>query len=107
MNHMIPLDDDNQPDYPTGPDPDDADNDEEYFTPDDSGPPPGDDMDISGVIQDSGETVPIDSSSSSTPFSNPDMPIEQIADPGDDGPSPGDDPISEPQSPKEAKRICC
>ena len=70
-----PLDDDYQPDYQTGPDPDDADNDEEYIIPDDSGPPPGDDMDMPGVVQDSGEMIPIDSSSSSTPFSNPDMPI--------------------------------
>ena len=37
-----PLDDDNQPDYNTGPDPDD-DDDQEYIIPDDYGPPPPDD----------------------------------------------------------------
>ena len=30
-----PLDDDNQPDYNTGPDPDDDDDDQEYIIPDD------------------------------------------------------------------------
>ena len=49
-----PLDDDNQPDYNTGPDPDD-DDDQEYIIPDDYGPPPDDDLDMPG-IQDSGET---------------------------------------------------
>ena len=45
-------------------------------------------------IQDSGETH--DPSTPSTPFSNPDVPIEEIAVPGqDDDPSPGD-PTSEP-----------
>ena len=47
-----PLDDDNQPDYNTGPDPDDNDGDQEYITPDDHGPPPDDDLDMPG-IQDS------------------------------------------------------
>ena len=98
-----PLDDDQQPDYNTGPDPDndddvddddDDDDDQEYIIPDDYGPPPDDDLDMPGV-QDSGETqypsIP------STPFSDPDVPIEEIADPGqDDDPSPGPDPISEP-----------
>ena len=74
-----PLDDDNQPDYNTGPDPDDNDDDQEYITPDDDGPPPDDDLDMPG-IQDSGETH--DSSTPSTPFSDPDVPIEQTADPG-------------------------
>ena len=60
-----PLDDDNQPDYNTGPDPDDHD-----------GPPPNDDLDMPG-IQDSGETH--DPSSPSTPFSSPDVPIKEIA----------------------------
>ena len=88
-----PLDDDYQPDYQTGPDPDDADNDEEYIIPDDSGPPPGDDMDMPGVAQDSGEMIPIEFKfTHQLPFSNPDMPIEEIADPGDDDPSPGNDP---------------
>ena len=49
-----PLDDDNQPDYNTGPDPDDED-DQEYIIPHDHGPPPDDDLDMPG-IQDSGET---------------------------------------------------
>ena len=91
-----PLDDDSQPGYNTGPDPDDDDDgdDQEYIIPDDYGPPPDDDLDMSG-IQDSGETNP--QSSPSTPFSNPDVPIEEIADPGqDDDPSPGPDPTSEP-----------
>ena len=48
-----PLDDDNQPDYNTGPDPDDED-DQEYIIPDDHGPPPDDDLDMPG-IQDSGK----------------------------------------------------
>ena len=88
-----PLDDDNQPDYNTGPDQDD-DDDQEYIFPDDYGPPPNDDLDMPGV-QDSGETNP--QSSPSTPFSNSDVPIEEIADPGqDDDPSPGPDPMSEP-----------
>ena len=66
-----PLDNDNQPDYNTGPDPDDDDDDDdqEYIIPDDHGPLPGDDLDMPG-IQDSGETH--QSSSPSTPFSNPD-----------------------------------
>ena len=50
-----PLDDDNQPDYNTGPDPDD-DDDQEYIIPDDYGPPPDDDLDMPG-IQDSGEHI--------------------------------------------------
>ena len=88
-----PLDDDNQPDYNTGPDPDD-DDDQEYIIPDDYGPPPDDDLDTPG-IQDSGGTR--DPSSPSTPFSNPDVPIEEIADPGqDDDSPPGPDPTSEP-----------
>ena len=46
-------------------------------------------------IQDSGETH--QPSSPSTPFSNPDIPIEEIADPGqDDNSPPGPDPTSEP-----------
>ena len=46
-------------------------------------------------IQDSGETH--DPSTPSTPFSDPDVPMEQIADPGqDDDPSPGPDPAAEP-----------
>ena len=93
-----PLDDDNQPDYNTGPDPDDDDDDDdddqEYIIPDDQGPPPDDDLDMPG-IQDSGETQ--EPSIPSTPFSDPDIPIEQIADPGpDDDPSPGPDQTSEP-----------
>ena len=90
-----PLDDDNQPDYNTGPDPDDDDDDDqEYIIPDDYGPPPDDDLDMPG-IQDSGETH--QPSSPSTPFSNPDIPIEEIADPGqDDDSPPGPDPTSEP-----------
>ena len=71
-----PLDDDNQPDYNTGPDPDDDDDDEEhqiYIIPDDHGPPLDDDSDMPG-IQDLGETH--HPSSPSTPFSNPDTPIE-------------------------------
>ena len=99
-----PLDDDNQPDYHTGPDPDDDnddndddddddDDDPEYITPDDHGPPPDDDLDMPG-IQDSGETH--NPSTPSTPFSDPDVPIEEIADPGHGDPSPGPDPISEP-----------
>ena len=88
-----PLDDDNQPDYNTGPDPDD-DDDQEYIIPDDYGPPPDDDLDMPG-IQDSGETH--QPSSPSTPFSNPDIPIEEIADAGqDDDSPPGPDPTSEP-----------
>ena len=88
-----PLDDDHQPDYNTGPDPDD-DDDQEYIIPDDYGPPPDDDLDMPG-IQDSGETH--QPSSPSTPFSNPDVPIEEIADPGqDDDSPPGPDPTSEP-----------
>ena len=87
-----PLNDDQQPDHNTGPDPDD--DDQEYIIPDDCGPPPDDDLDMPG-IQDSGETqypsIP------STPFSDPDVPIEELADPGpDDDPSPGPDPTSEP-----------
>ena len=61
-----PLNDDNQPDYSTGPDldddddddgddDDDDDDDQEYIIPDDHGPPPDDDLDMPG-IQDSGET---------------------------------------------------
>ena len=65
-----------------------------YIIPDDYGPPPDDDLDMPG-IQDSGETH--DPSSPSTPFSNPDVPIEEISDPGqDDDPPPGPDPTSEP-----------
>ena len=46
-------------------------------------------------IQDSGEIH--QPSSPPTPFSNPDVPIEEIADPGQgDDPSPGPDPTSEP-----------
>ena len=90
-----PLDDDHQPDYSTGPDPDDDDDDDqEYIIPDDHGPPPDDDLDMPG-IQDSGETH--QPSSPSTPFSNPDIPMEEIADPGqDDDSPPGPDPTSEP-----------
>ena len=90
-----PLDDDNQPDYTTGPDPDDNDDgDPVYIMPDDYGPPADDDLDMPG-IQDSGETH--DPSTPSTPFSDPDVPIEEIADPGqDDDPPPGPDPTSEP-----------
>ena len=88
-----PLDDDNQPDSNTGPDPDD-DDDQEYIIQDDHGPPPDDDLDMPG-IQDSGETH--QPSSPSTPFSNPDIPIEEIADPGqDDDSPPGPGPTSEP-----------
>ena len=90
------LDDDNQPDCNTGPDPDDDDDDDdqEHIIPDDYGPPPDDDLDMPG-IHDSGETH--QPSSPSTPFSNPDVPIEEIADPGqDDDPSPGPAPTSEP-----------
>ena len=88
-----PLDDDNQPDYNTGPDADDED-DQEYISPDDYGPPPDDDLDMPG-IQDSGETQ--QPSAPPTPFSNADVLIEEIADPGqDDDPSPGPDPTSEP-----------
>eukprot|EP00439_Symbiodinium_sp_Y106_P036560 s6218_g4.t1 len=90
-----PLDDDNQPDYNTGPDPDD-DDDQEYIIPDDYGPPPDDDLDMPG-IQDSGETH--QPSSPSTPFSNPDIPIEEIADPGqDDDSPPGPDPTTQIQA---------
>ena len=89
-----PLDDDHQPDYNTGPDPDDNDDDQEFIIPGYYGPPPDDDLDMPG-IQDSGE--PHNPSSPPTPFSNPDVPIEEIADPGqDDDPSPGPDPTSEP-----------
>jgi len=86
------LDDDHQTDFHTGPDPDDiTDDDHEYIIPDDG---PGDDLDMPG-IQDSGETH--DPSSPSNPFSNPDVPIEEIADPAqDDDRSPGPDPTSEP-----------
>jgi len=46
-------------------------------------------------IQDSGGTNP--QSSPSTPFSNPDVPIEEIADPGqDDDRPPGPDPMPDP-----------
>ena len=46
-------------------------------------------------MQDSGETP--EPEIPSTPFSDPDTPIEQIADPGpDDPPSPGPDQTSEP-----------
>ena len=44
-----PLDDDNQPDYNTGPDPDKNHDDQEYITPDDDGPPPDDDLDMLGI----------------------------------------------------------
>ena len=58
-----PLDDENEPDYQIGPDPDDQDydddddddDDQEYIIPDDHGPPPDDDLDMPG-IQDPGET---------------------------------------------------
>ena len=73
------LDDDNQPGYNTGPDPDDEDDDQKYIIPDDHGPPPDDDLDMPG-IQDSGETQ--EPSNPSTPFSDPNVPIEEIADPG-------------------------
>ena len=88
-----PLDDDNQPDYNTGPDPENNDDDDpEDIIPDDYGPPPDDDLDMPG-IQGSGETH--NPSTPSTP--DPDVPIEEIADPGqDDDPSPGPDPTSEP-----------
>ena len=91
-----PLDDDHQPDYNTGPDPDDDDDDDdqEYIIPDDQGPPPHDDLDMPG-IQDSGERQ--EPSIPSTPFSDPDIPLEQIADPGlGDDPTPGPDQTSEP-----------
>ena len=58
------MDDDNQPGYNTGPDPED-DDDQEYIIPDDYGPPPDDDLDMP-EIQDSGETH--QPSSPSTPF---------------------------------------
>ena len=87
------LDDDNQADYNTGPDPGD-DGDQKCIIPDDQGPPPDDDLDMPG-IQDSGETQ--EPSIPSTPFSDPDVPIEEIADPGqDDDPPPGPDKTSEP-----------
>ena len=85
-----PLDDDNRPDYNTGPDPgdnndddddDDDDDEPECIMPDDYGPPPDDDLDMPG-IQDSGETQ--DPSIPSTPFSDPDVPSEETADPGQD-----------------------
>ena len=41
-----PLDDDNQPDYNTGPVPDD--DHQQYIIPDDDGPPPDDDLDMPG-----------------------------------------------------------
>ena len=90
-----PLDDDNQPDYNAGPDPDDNDDDDQgYIIPDDHGPPPDDDLDMPG-IQDSGETH--DPSTPSTPVSDPDVPLEEVAGPGrDDDPSPGPDPTSAP-----------
>ena len=49
------MDDDNSPEYQTGPDQNDEDDDQEYIIPDDHGPPPDDDLDMPG-IQDSGET---------------------------------------------------
>ena len=64
--------------YNAGPDPDDNDDDQEYNMPDDLGTPPDDDLDVPG-IQDSGETHI--SSTPSTPFSDPDVPIKQIVDP--------------------------
>ena len=89
-----PMDDENQSDYNTGPDPDDNDDDQEDVIPDDHGPPPDDDLDMPG-IQDSGETQ--EPSIPSTPFSDPDVPIEEIVDPGqDDDPPPGPDQTSEP-----------
>ena len=90
-----PLDDDHQPNFYTRPDPDDiTDDDHEHITPGDYGRPPGDDLDMPG-IQDSGGAH--DPSSPSTPFSNDDLPIEEIPDPGqDDDPFPGPDPTSEP-----------
>ena len=75
------VDDDNQPGYNTGPDPDDNDDYQEYIIPDDHGPPPDDDLDMPG-IQDPGETQ--EPSIPSTPFSDPHVPIEEIADPGQD-----------------------
>ena len=92
MEPVDPIDDDQQSDYQTGPEPDD---DEEYIYPDDHGPPPDDDLDMPGVIQDSGEP-PSSDDISSPPFSNPDLPIEEIVDPGNDDDDPGPDPTSEP-----------
>eukprot|EP00435_Cladocopium_sp_Y103_P057830 s194_g20.t1 len=89
-----PLDDDNQPDYPIGQDPDDDDPHEKYIIPDDHGPPPDDDMDMPGVARDSGETP--DQGFTPQPFSNPDVPIDEIVAPDDDYPSPGKDTTSEP-----------
>eukprot|EP00435_Cladocopium_sp_Y103_P073754 s194_g45.t1 len=89
-----PLDDDIQPGYPTGQDPDDDDDpNEEYIIPNDDGPPPEDDMDMPGVIQDSGETP--DEWFPPQQLSDPDVPIEEIVAPDDDD-SPGNDPTSEP-----------
>ena len=77
-----PLDDDHQPDYDTGPGPDEIAGDyQKYIVPDDYGPPPGHNLDMPG-IQDSGETH--NPSLPSTPCSNPDAPIKEIADPGQD-----------------------
>ena len=50
------LDDDNQPDYNTEPDPDDNDDDQEHITPDDYGPPPDDDLDMPGIQELLGKT---------------------------------------------------
>ena len=55
MNQMILWNLNYQPDYNTGPDPDDNDDDQEYITPDDYGPPPDGDLDMPGR-QDSGVT---------------------------------------------------
>ena len=76
----------------SGEEPEDPlDDDHGYIIPDDYGPPPDDDLDMPG-IQDSEETH-----DPSSPLSNPDVPIEEIADPGqDDDPSPGPDPTAEP-----------
>ena len=106
MNPIEPMVDDNQPDYPTGHDPgendddddmfiigDEPENDEEFIIPDDHGPSPDDDMEMPGGIQNSGETS---SSSPPSTFSNPDIPIEQVVAPDDDDPSPDDQPVAEP-----------
>lgn len=91
LEPVDPRDDDCPPDYPTGPDPDDE---EECFDPDDYRPPPEDDLDMPAVAVDSGEAPPSDISS--PPFSNPDVPIEEIIEPDDDdGLSPRPD-ASEP-----------
>eukprot|EP00435_Cladocopium_sp_Y103_P055023 s2970_g18.t1 len=100
-----PLDDDNQPGYPAGQDPEDDDPNEEYIIPDDHGPPPEDDMGMPGVAQEPGETP--DQGFQPQRFSNPDVPMEEITAPDDDDPSPGNDPTSEPIRAQRKKRICC